>query len=356
MFTSKIVKWHRTVNDRMMPWKGEKNPYKIWLSEVILQQTRVQQGLAYYEKFLQKFPRLEDLALAADEEVFKLWEGLGYYSRCRNLIFTARYIHQICSNTFPSTYEDLIKLKGVGHYTAAAIASFAYGLPHAVVDGNVTRVLARFYGNNLPIDSVAGKKYFHQLAQELLYKKDPALYNQAIMDFGATVCKPKNPLCNLCVLQSECIAYNTGTIDELPVKEKKISRKNKHFYYFIFFVNNQVLVNKRSEKDIWQDLYEFCLYETTTKLTTSPAVIKNIVKTKLCILEEYAMVSISPVLKQQLTHQNIEGIFVQIQLKKTPLPLQKMSLVNIDKLSTLSFPKMINQFLEKINLVGDKKL
>src|ERR1700749_1524911 len=194
-FTTLLLKWHNGKNSRVMPWKGEKNPYKIWLSEVILQQTRVEQGWSYYEKFVETFPTIHDLATAPEQKVFKLWEGLGYYSRCKNLIATAKRIDTEYKGVFPSTYEELLQLKGIGPYTAAAISSFAFGLPHAVVDGNVNRVLARDFGIETPFDTTEGKKIFSILAQELLDKKNSSAYNQAIMDLGATVCTPRNPLC-----------------------------------------------------------------------------------------------------------------------------------------------------------------
>src|SRR5579859_1431456 len=194
-FTKTLLGWNSSGNFREMPWKGEKDPYKVWLSEVILQQTRVQQGWAYYEKFINAFPTIKDLAAALEQKVFKLWEGLGYYSRCRNLIATARKISDEYNGRFPHTYEEILALKGVGPYTAAAIASFAYNLPHAVVDGNVVRVLARFFGITTAADTTSGKKQFAELATALLDPSQAGIYNQAIMDFGATVCTPRNPQC-----------------------------------------------------------------------------------------------------------------------------------------------------------------
>src|SRR5882757_84990 len=201
-FSDHLLKWHKGKNDRKMPWKGEKNPYKVWLSEVILQQTRVQQGWAYYENFLKAFPTIHDLAIAPEQKVFKLWEGLGYYSRCRNLIATAKKIDAEYNGQFPNTYGEILALKGIGPYTAAAIASFAFRLPHAVVDGNVTRVLSRYFGISTPIDTTAGKKLFTELADALLDKEQADIYNQAIMDLGATICLPRNPLCTACMHQS----------------------------------------------------------------------------------------------------------------------------------------------------------
>ena len=216
-----------------MPWKGEKDPYKIWLSEIILQQTRVEQGLAYYTNFIKTFPTVHQLAKAPDEKVFKLWEGLGYYSRCRNLLATARFISKELKGKFPDNYESIKALKGIGPYTAAAISSFAYNLPHAVVDGNVFRVLARVFGISKSIDSTEGKKQFTVLAEELLDKNHPGLYNQAIMDFGAVICKPAAPLCDTCVFKKECYAFRHNKVNALPVKEKKINIKKRWFYYLV---------------------------------------------------------------------------------------------------------------------------
>src|SRR5450432_3260301 len=194
-FTKKLLKWNLGSNTRTMPWKGEKDPYKIWLSEIILQQTRVEQGLGYYQKFIKAFPTVQQLAKAPQEKVFKLWEGLGYYTRCKNLIASALFISKDRKGKFPTDYESILGLKGVGPYTAAAIASFAYNLPHAVIDGNVFRVLSRYFGISTPIDSPDGKKLYALLANELLDKQEPGLYNQAIMDLGAVICKPQQPLC-----------------------------------------------------------------------------------------------------------------------------------------------------------------
>ena len=219
-FTKNLMAWFAT-NHRPMPWKGEKNPYLIWLSEIILQQTRVEQGLPYFLKFKENYPTVTDLANAPEDEVMRMWQGLGYYSRARNLHFTAKHIAYDLNGVFPKTYVEILKLKGVGTYTAAAIASFAYDLPNAVVDGNVYRVLARYFGIETPIDSTIGKKEFTKLAYELLDNKRPADYNQAIMDFGATQCKPKKPNCINCPLNQKCIGFNTQKIDTLPIKTKK---------------------------------------------------------------------------------------------------------------------------------------
>lgn len=332
-----------------MPWKGEKDPYKVWISEIILQQTRVQQGLSYYNNFINSFPTVKSLALASDEAIFKAWEGLGYYSRCKNIILTAKKIVNDLGGNFPCTYEGLIALKGIGPYTAAAISSFAYGLPHAVVDGNVYRVLARYFGEALPIDSLKGKQHFTSLANELLFRKDPGAYNQAIIDFGATVCKPKVAECSNCILQESCMAYQQGLVNTLPVKEKQLMRKKRWFTYFIFLFQDTVLVNKRAQKDIWENLYEFYLYETDKDREWKAENITKWLKNQLDI-KSFKINNISDLYKQQLTHQNLQGRFISISLDNLPAALLHFKPVNKEELAKIPFPKLINQYLinEKI--------
>lgn len=349
LFTRKIIEWHLKENKRTMPWKGEKEPYKIWISEVILQQTRVKQGLSYYNNFIKEFPTVKTLAAAPDEVVFKVWEGLGYYNRCKNLLSTARNIVNNLNSNFPCTYNDIIALKGIGPYTAAAISSFAYGLPHAVADGNVFRVLARYFGEALPIDSSKGKEHFTKLANELLYKNDPAAYNQAIMDFGATVCKPQIPACRDCILKKYCIAYKGGLVNKLPVKEKQLVKKKRWFTYFIFIAEDKVLINKRTEKDIWENLYEFYLFETGKEWDWEYTEIEKCLQNQLGITK-FKINNISQIFNQQLTHQNLQGRFISISLNKIPDSLQYFKAVNIEYLSKIPFPKFITQYLEKYKL------
>ena len=268
-FTRLLLKWNRQDNKRAMPWKGEKDPYKVWLSEVILQQTRVEQGWNYYEKFIRAYPTIKKLAVAGDEDVFKLWEGLGYYTRCKNLLHTARVIAGKFNGNFPSDYNSIASLKGIGSYTASAIASFCFDLPHAVVDGNVLRVLARFFGIHTPIDTTEGKKYFTGLAQSCLDKKNPGEYNQAIMDFGATICKPA-PLCNICPLKKYCVAFRSKQVSDLPVKSNRLQKKERWFSYFIFIAAGKKFMQQRTAKDIWQHLYEFYPFETISDPQWTP--------------------------------------------------------------------------------------
>jgi len=346
IFTSKLLGWHFKDNKRTMPWKGEKDPYKIWISEIILQQTRVAQGLEYYNNFIKEFPTVKNLALASEESVFKVWEGLGYYTRCKNIIFTARHILNDLDGRFPRTYDDIIALKGIGPYTAAAISSFAYGLPHAVADGNVFRVLSRYFGEALPVDSVKGKEYFARLANELLYKKDSGAFNQAIMDFGATVCKPQIPNCSYCIFQKNCIAYHEGLVNQLPVKEKQLVKKKRWFTYFIFSVEDKILINKRTEKDIWQNLYEFYLFETAKENVWKNKEIEQWLHDQLSI-EKCTIDNISPIFTQQLTHQHLQGRFIGISLYQVPDALCHFMEVNKEDIPSFPFPKFINQYLQQ---------
>jgi A/G-specific adenine glycosylase len=344
VFARKLLKWNQHKNKRQMPWKGVKDPYKIWLSEIILQQTRVEQGWAYYEKFIKTFSSIKHLAKATDEKVFKLWEGLGYYSRCKNLLATARIVVKDHKGIFPSEYEKIKNLKGIGPYTAAAIASFAFNKPYAVVDGNVQRILARYFGITTPVDTSAGKKLFNQLAQALLDKDNPAIYNQAIMDFGATICKPQNPLCTICVQRNECVAYNLDQVKALPVKEKAIVKKERWFYYYLFVLNKQVYVKKRTAKDIWQNLHEFVLEETDKSQDTGVA--QSAFFKKLIGKQSFTVIAASKIYRQQLSHQYINGQFVIINLKK-PLPgLKGYLLIENKKIKRLAFPGLINQYLQ----------
>jgi len=344
-FAALLLQWNRHQNTRKMPWKGEKNPYKIWLSEIILQQTRVEQGLKYYEKFITVFPDINKLAAAKDEKIYKLWEGLGYYSRCKNLIETARFISKKLNGKFPGTFEDMLSLKGVGNYTASAIASFAYNLPYAVVDGNVFRVLSRVFGVKKPIDSTEGKRLFSQLAFELLDKKQPGVYNQALMDFGAVICKPQNPLCHNCVLKDHCFAYKKGLVNKLPVKEKKIKITTRWFNYLVIGYNDKIYVHKRISNDIWRNLHEFVLIETSTDVSAKKVLAKA-EKEKILKKDSYKVVSISPLYTQQLSHQKINGRFIEIAIKKE-FVLPGFKLVSLKQLSRHAFPRLLNAYFEK---------
>lgn len=351
-FTRELLYWNKNFNDRTMPWKGEKDPYKIWLSEIILQQTRVDQGLDYYHRFLNKYPTVKALAAAADQDVFKLWEGLGYYARCRNLLATARHISEKLNGEFPVTYDGLLSLKGIGPYTAAAIGSFAFNLPTAVVDGNVLRVLSRYFGIDTPIDGTAGKKIYNKLARDLLAEDAPALYNQSIMDFGATICKPQLPLCAHCILQKQCSAWLTGNVSHLPVKEKKLTRKERWFYYFVISSNDGFYIRQRIQKDIWQNLHEFLLIELPGeiklgKLLQHPDVLHIGIdpEQQLTLSDEY---------RQLLTHQVIHARFIPVDISH-PLIIEGFEFVQKKAAAGLAFPRVINHYLtEHVYLKADE--
>lgn len=261
-FSQSIVYWYLQ-NNRQLPWRTTKTPYHIWLSEIMLQQTRVAQGLPYFLKFTHTFPTIFDLAKAKETKVLKLWQGLGYYSRARNLHHTAKYIANELNGKFPENYTNLLQLKGVGDYTASAIASICFNEPKAVVDGNVYRVLTRYFGIETPVNSSAGIKEIKELAQMLIDPTQPGTYNQAIMDFGALHCKPQNPLCDECVLAESCIALSKKWTKRLPVKEKKQKIKNRYFNYLVVITpDKKTLFEERTAKDIWQKMYQFPLIET----------------------------------------------------------------------------------------------
>lgn len=345
LFTEILLSWNRNENKREMPWKGEKDPYKIWVSEIILQQTRVQQGMSYYYRFIQSFPNVKSLGESTEQKVFKLWEGLGYYSRCRNLIASAKFINTKLLGKFPEKYEDILALKGIGTYTASAIASFAYNQPHAVVDGNVFRLLSRFFGIEIPVDTTDGKKVFSSLATELLDKKNPGTYNQSIMDFGAIVCKPLQPLCETCPLQIKCIAFKKKIVNILPLKEKNIKRRERFFTYVIAEYDNTIYVSKRTTKDIWQGLYEFILIETK-QLLTNAQLQKTEIFSSLFAGINFTITNISGTFSQKLTHQTITGNFVHIRLKN-PLKMEdKFISVSKKELRMLPFPKFITSYLK----------
>lgn len=346
IFTRMLMNWHLTENNRQMPWKGVKDPYKIWLSEIILQQTRVEQGWVYYERFIKKYPKIQDLAKAKDEDAFKLWEGLGYYTRCKNLLATARRIAQDFSGKFPKDYETLLTLKGVGPYTAAAIASFAFQLPYAVVDGNVYRVLSRYFGIQIPVDSTEGKKHFQALADQVLDKSDSAGYNQAIMDFGATICKPFAPACIECPLHQHCSAFKETMVNSLPVKEKRLTKKKRNFNYFIFEYKQQRFIQKRTRKDIWENLHEFYLLESDESINWNQTMLLDFLKAQLGIHTAIVKEQ-SETFTQQLTHQQIKARFIRVELLEKPETLKKKDWVAKQKMADLPFPKIINEWLSK---------
>lgn len=347
-FAEGLISWNKAENKRSMPWKNEKNPYKIWLSEIILQQTRVEQGLRYYNSFVQTYPAIEQLAAAQEKKVFKLWEGLGYYSRCKNLIFTAAFITNELNGIFPKDYKALLNLKGVGPYTASAIASFAYNLPHAVVDGNVFRVLSRIFYIELPIDTVQGKHFFSKLAQNILPKNIAGEYNQAIMDFGATVCKPL-PECSKCFFNKRCKAFLLNKQRLLPNKIKQLKIRKRWFNYIVLKHKNKYAIRKRTAKDIWQNLFEFLLIETV-EMPKQNEILKALQKNYPFLPRPFANKKIE--MDQQLTHQLIHFSFFEIELDQEMF-LEGFSWITIKALRDYAFPKTVQLFIQNTLLTEE---
>jgi A/G-specific adenine glycosylase len=327
-----------------MPWKEISDPYRIWLSEIILQQTRVDQGLSYYHNFISNFPTVKDLADATDERVFKLWEGLGYYSRCRNLLATARFISNELDGQFPSDHQGLMALKGVGPYTAAAIGSFAFNLPLAVLDGNVFRVLARCFGIDTPIDSSKGKTAFRELAEQLLDKDNPAQHNQAMMDLGAVVCSPRKPDCPNCPLQGICQANGEEKWDMYPVKQQKIQVRQRFLYYLMIDYKGERLVRERIGKDIWQHLFEFILKETD-----EPVAPEELMRMDFWDMPASyggkGLAQLTDEVRHILTHQRIHSRLLLVKVDKK-VQVEGYTWKKPDELKQLAFPRLINRFLE----------
>lgn len=345
MSFSKILTHWYSVNKRQLPWRETTNPYNIWLSEIILQQTQIKQGLPYYEAFVSTFPTVFDLAKAEESEVLKLWQGLGYYSRARNLHTAAKYVAEQLNGKFPNDYKGLLKLKGVGDYTASAIASICYNEVCAVVDGNVYRVLARYFGIDTPINSSAGAKEFKLLAQELIDKRDPATFNQAIMEFGAVQCKPKGPDCTVCPLQESCMAYNKGRIIDLPVKLRGARVKRKYFNFLVVLTpDDTTVLEQRQGKGIWQNLYQFPLIESDKPLNYDDLKLKlegnKMFKDHVFDLSLYNKEEIV----HKLSHQHLYTQFWIVEVGngfKASVP--------VSEIETYPVPVLIGNFIEEFN-------
>ena len=308
LFANQLLKWYDH-QKRELPWRNTKDPYKIWLSEIILQQTRIIQGLPYYQRFVEAYPTIEDLANAQESEVLRLWQGLGYYSRARNLHACAQMVVNDFNGEFPKIYDELLKLKGVGKYTAAAIASFAFDAPHAVVDGNVFRVLSRVFGIEDDISETRSFQVFEKKANELIPDNDAAEFNQAIMDFGAIQCAPKKPACALCPFSANCFAFNKGMLDQLPVKTKKVKVKKLYFNYLVIEDNERFLLKERGAKNIWQGLYDFPLIETAKSLSEEE------ILSQLDLRENLVLEGVSSEVKHVLTHRQIFARFYKLKAK-----------------------------------------
>lgn len=342
-----LMRWGKQ-NTRNYPWMGIGDPYKIWLSEIILQQTRVEQGLPYYLAFVKAYPTVGDLARADQDEVLLLWQGLGYYSRARNLLHTAREICSRYQGTFPASSGELKKLKGIGPYTAAAIASFAFGEPVAAIDGNAIRVLSRLFAIADPVDAPSARKQFEHLAEQLLDRKNPGLFNQAMMDLGSGICLPRNPLCNQCPLNGQCLAFRQQTPTAYPVKKQKIKRTARFFEFILLQSGDSLILEKRDHRSIWAGLYQFPVREWTEK-PGDHRIPPDFVP------EHAEWLSSSPWKKHLLTHLDLWYSVSEFRLKKLPKPLPPGWLVvKQHELSNFAFPKPLELYIKSIDYLHSR--
>ncbi len=355
-FSEKLINWYQS-NKRDLEWRKTKDPYKIWLSEIIMQQTRIEQGTAYYLKFIHTYPTVEDLAQATEENILKLWQGLGYYSRARNLHQTAKNIVTQYQSQFPNDYNKLLKLKGIGEYTAAAIASFAFDLPYVSIDGNVQRFLSRMFGLHAPINTSEGKKEIQLIADKLLPKNHAATFNQALMDFGSILCKAQSPLCKQCPFAQNCYALANEKVNLLPIKKKAAPKQDRFMYYFLFFYKKEnkthLFINLRNEKDIWHKLYDFPLIENDKELTM------NQINNQLSLLLQTTL-EISPLpfgkkYKHILSHRILNVQFFSMQIHNytenfEKILSQKYKSIAFEQLQQFPYPQLIiNFFADYLN-------
>jgi A/G-specific adenine glycosylase len=344
-FSNKILSWYRQ-NMRELPWRNESDPYRIWISEVILQQTRIDQGLDYYLRFIDRYPTLNALAGSNEDEVLKMWQGLGYYSRARNLLAGARQVAELHQGQFPRNAQQLKNIKGIGDYTAAAIASIAFNEAIPAIDGNVYRVLSRVFGIDTPIDSTAGKKIFVRLAREILSVEHPGDFNQALMEFGALHCKPARPLCSSCIFQNECIAYNLKMVHVLPVKAKKNKLTNRFLYYIVVDDHGTVYLKKRTSNDIWKNLYDFPMIETPDEKPVEQ-IIESLEWKAIFDNTSIVIINVSKKIQHLLTHQRLHVQFIHVTLKNGKF--MHSNFLKIDKRNIFEWPvpKLIENYLNE---------
>ena len=358
-FSTKIIGWYDK-NKRDLPWRKTNDPYKIWISEIILQQTRIDQGTDYYLRFIERFPDIQALATASEEDVLKSWQGLGYYSRARNLHHTARTIEKTYNGIFPSDFTELISLKGIGEYSASAIASMAFGKPFAVVDGNVIRVITRIFGILQAVDKASVKLLIKQKANELLDKKTPGIFNQAMMEFGALFCKPANPDCPNCLFSSHCFAFKNGLIEKIPLIPKKNKLKKRYLYYLVFRIKKQgsifSLISKREKNDIWKGLYDFPHYEFSSRQTN--ALIKKHISND-CKTNAYRIVNMSNEYQHILSHQLLKARFILLESNidqpfviNSSIDHAKLILISDDKFHDIPIPRLIEKFITENSIFG----
>lgn len=344
-FQRTLYTWYQS-EKRTLPWRETTDPYKIWLSEIILQQTRVSQGISYYNKFISQFPDVFTLANAPEDEVLKLWQGLGYYSRARNMHHTSKTIVNDYGGIFPNNYKTIERLKGIGPYTAAAISSIAFNLPHATIDGNVYRVLSRYFGIDTPIDSVAGKKQFHKLANELISGNNPGMHNQALMEFGALQCIPKNPDCVKCPLHQSCYAYTNKKVQKLPIKEKKVKQTKRFFYYYVLDDGQNIYLEKRTKNDIWKNLYQFPMIESKEAMSENELLTLEVPYLKN---KPYNIVSVSAEKKHVLSHQILLARLIYLEINEYHTFPSSLIKVNKKDISKFAVPRLMEKFIETLN-------
>lgn len=357
IIAQKLIRWYGE-NQRDLPWRSTTDPYKIWVSEIILQQTRVEQGRAYYYRFIDVFPDVKTLAKADQQQVLKTWQGLGYYSRARNMHQAAKTIVAKFNGVFPDNYQDILSLKGIGEYTAGAIASFAYNLPYPAIDGNVLRVLARLFDVHEKINTASGIKKIKKIAEDLLPEEDPATFNQSLIEFGALWCTPKNPECLSCPLQQHCLAFARNTVDTLPAKKPKKKPKDRYLNYLVIKDKNQrtIYLRKRSDsKDIWENLFDFPMIES--KKPISPEELVNTSEWEMLIGHNYHFFNKNPRKKKhQLSHQTLHAFFWEVQINDSFDISNKKMIIRDDteNLYRYPFPRLIEGYLEE-NIVEYKK-
>lgn len=341
-FSEKVVKWYEN-NRRELPWRATKDPYKIWLSEIILQQTRVDQGLPYYQQFVRRFPTIAKLAAASPRQVLRLWQGLGYYTRARNLHACAKVVTKKYGGNFPQSYDELLTLPGIGEYTAAAIASISFGIPVAVVDGNVFRLLSRVIGIDTPINSPKGKREFSALANDLISHDHPHLHNQGVMELGALVCTPKNPKCACCVFSADCFARKNGLQEHLPVKIRSLKNRKRYFYYVVVEKGRSLLMRQRQEKDIWLGLFDFNLIEKSRPLSVQKIMTEEPLKK---LIGKTGNVRVSGLYKHILSHQTIFSRFIVVKTRKSGRVMEKnAAFYSFRQIAQLPKPVLVNRFL-----------
>ena len=345
IFSEAIVEWYKEYK-RDLPWRESSDPYRIWISEIILQQTRVAQGYDYFLRFIKRFPDVKALADADEDEVMKYWQGLGYYSRARNLHAAAKSMNGV----FPETYPEVLALKGVGEYTAAAICSFAYGMPYAVVDGNVYRVLSRYFGIDTPIDSTEGKKLFAALADEMLDKKQPALYNQGIMDFGAIQCTPQSPDCLFCPLADSCSALSTGRVTQLPVKQHKTKTTNRYFNYIYVRAGAHTYINKRTANDIWKNLFELPLIETPVALSEEEFLALPEFRSLIASGENPVIRLVCRDVKHVLSHRVIYANLYEVALPEDTKSFASFQRIRLEELDKYAISKLVQTLIQVIGI------